>query len=168
VASAKGANVYAFEPFEYVIEDYLSKTVTANPNIVICKYALSNREGTISFMQDVNLPTAGKISNIENSKNEIDNNVGSEAVTVQAITLDKFVQENNLPQVDFIKADIEGAERYMLMGAKQVLKEFAPKLAICTYHLPDDPKTLRKLILDANPNYVVEEKFLKMYAYVPK
>ena len=82
--------------------------------------------------------------------------------------MDTFVEENKLPSVDFIKADIEGAERYMLMGAKRVLKEFAPKIAICTYHLPDDPKVLRELILDANPNYIIEEKFKKMYAYVRK
>jgi len=54
------------------------------------------------------------------------------------------------------------------MGAKRVLKEFAPKIAICTYHLPDDPQVLRELILDANPNYVIVERWKKMYAYVPK
>jgi hypothetical protein len=85
----------------------------------------------------------------------------------QAITLDGFVHENNLEKVDFIKADIEGAERYMLMGAKNVLHDFAPKIAICTYHLPDDPKVLRELILDANPKYIIEEKYKKLYAYVP-
>ena len=55
----------------------------------------------------------------------------------------------------------------MLMGAKQVLKEFAPKIAICKYHLPDDPQILRELILDGNPNYVIEERWKKIYAYVP-
>jgi len=54
----------------------------------------------------------------------------------------------------------------MLVGARQVLKEYAPKISICTYHLPDDPKVLRELILDANPNYIIEERFEKMYAYV--
>jgi hypothetical protein len=48
-----------------------------------------------------------------------------------------------------------------------VLKDFAPKLSICTYHLPDDPKIIRELILDANPKYIIEEKFKKMYAHMP-
>jgi len=52
----------------------------------------------------------------------------------------------------------------MLMGAKRVLREFAPKISICTYHLPDDPEVLRKLILEANPQYVIEERWKKMYA----
>jgi FkbM family methyltransferase len=51
---------------------------------------------------------------------------------IKIITIDKFVEENNLERVDFIKADIEGAERDMLRGATNVLKTFAPKLAICT------------------------------------
>jgi FkbM family methyltransferase len=57
-------------------------------------------------------------------------------------TLDKFADEQNLKRLDFVKADIEGAERDMLAGAKNVLKELAPKLALCTYHLSDDPEVL--------------------------
>jgi len=79
-------------------------------------------------------------------------------IEVRTTTLDNFVHENNLQKVDFIKADIEGAERIMLKGARQVLRDFSPKLSICTYHFPDDPQVLRELTLDANPNYVIEEK----------
>ena len=39
---------------------------------------------------------------------------------IQVTTLDKWVKENNVPRVDFIKADIEGAERLMLEGAQWV------------------------------------------------
>ena len=46
--------------------------------------------------------------------------------------------------------------------------EFAPKIAICTYHMPDDPSVLRELILQANPAYRIEEKWKKMYAHVPQ
>jgi len=86
---------------------------------------------------------------------------------VDCIDLDTFSHEKNLSRIDFIKADIEGAERHMIKGAKYVLRESAPKIAICTYHLPDDPEVLRELILDANPNYVITEKYKKMYAHVP-
>jgi len=144
LASAKDCKAYAFEPLPQMIESCLSKTAEWNKNIEICQYAFSDKKGklTLSF------------ADMETSVNVID--------------LDSFVHENNLPRVDFIKADIEGAERHMLKGAKGVLKEFAPKIAICTYHLPDDPKVLRELILDANPNYVIEERFKKMYAHIPQ
>jgi hypothetical protein len=88
--------------------------------------------------------------------------------TIEVTTIDVFVEENNLTRVDFIKADIEGYERYMLEGAKETLKKFAPKLAICTYHLPDDPEVLAKIIKDANPNYNIVQKRKKLYASLPK
>jgi hypothetical protein len=55
----------------------------------------------------------------------------------------------------------------MLKGAKKILKKHAPKLAICTYHLPDDPEVLRRLILDANPAYKIHQGHMKLYAHVP-
>jgi hypothetical protein len=85
---------------------------------------------------------------------------------VKVTTLDDFVVDNKIAQVDFIKADIEGAERALLTGARNTLKKFAPKLAICTYHLPDDPQVLEHLVLDANPHYMIKHKYQKMYAYV--
>jgi len=163
-ASYKGANVYAFEPFEVIIDRYLTKTAENNKNISICKHALSNEEKQTEFIHNSNYITIGGLTDFA-----IPTTLSwgeKETVTVQAIPLDTWVEKNNIPRVDFIKADIEGAERYMLMGAKKVLKEFAPKIAICTYHLPDDSKVFREIILDANPNYIIEERFLKMYAYV--
>ena len=85
---------------------------------------------------------------------------------VETITLDDFVKENNLERVDFIKADIEGFERNMLSGAQETLKNFAPKLALCTYHLPDDPEVMTKLIMQANPNYKIVYGKKKLYASI--
>jgi len=78
-------------------------------------------------------------------------------------------KENALPRVDSIKADIEGYERYMLMGAQETLRRFAPKLALCTYHLPDDPEVLSELILikQANPDYNIVLKTKSCIASVP-
>jgi hypothetical protein len=85
---------------------------------------------------------------------------------ISITTLDKFVEENKLGRVDFIKADIEGAERDMLRGATNVLRTFAPKLAICTYHLADDPEVLESIIKEANPDYTVVHLRHKLFACV--
>jgi hypothetical protein len=76
------------------------------------------------------------------------------------------VEENNISRIDFIKSDIEGAERDMLRGATKVLQKFAPKLAICTYHLPDDPQVLEQIIKEANPDYRVVHISKKLFAAV--
>jgi hypothetical protein len=80
--------------------------------------------------------------------------------------LDSFVEERGLARIDFIKADIEGAERDMLKGATRVLRDFAPKLAICTYHLADDPVVLEAIIKSANPGYKVVHLRHKLFASV--
>ena len=85
---------------------------------------------------------------------------------MKTIKIDTFVKEKNIKKIDFIKADIEGAERYMLMGAQKTLREFAPKLSLCTYHLPDDEEVMTKLILEANPDYKIIYGENKLYAYV--
>jgi L-asparaginase/Glu-tRNA(Gln) amidotransferase subunit D len=87
---------------------------------------------------------------------------------ISVTSLDKFVEDNHLTIIDFIKADIEGVERDMLKGATNVLQKFEPKLAICTYHLKDDPEVLENIIKTANPNYTVVHLKRKLFAMVVK
>lgn len=82
---------------------------------------------------------------------------------VKIIIIDKFVEENKIECVDFIKVDIEGVERFMLMGVKNVLKEFKLKLVICLYYFFDDKEVLIKIILEVNLKYEFEFIFLKIF-----
>lgn len=96
------------------------------------------------------------------------NTRGEALILAKMITLDEFVSENQIQKVDFIKADIEGAERYMLNGATETLRRFAPKLAICTYHLKDDPQVLEGIIKEANPAYTIVHTRHKLFASVKR
>ena len=158
-ASMKGCKVFAFEPMEYIRHTYLEKTAQMQRNIEICPFALSGQAGEAEFQLDTDNIGASR-------KNEGKTNGALKMQKVKVITLDQFVRERNLERLDFIKADIEGAERHMLLGAKETIRKFSPKLAICTYHLPDDPKVLREIILSIQPRYKIVEKYKKMYAYV--
>lgn len=84
---------------------------------------------------------------------------------VAQTTLDKFVNENNIPRIDFIKADIEGMERNLLLGGKETIKKFHPRISICLYHRPDDPKVLENLLKQFSADYKIIKTKTKLYAY---
>lgn len=152
---------YAFEPVLSTIE-LLKQNIALNRmenGIEIVPYALNDKECDMEIQIERDSCSANSFVRAPS--------VYAGKETVHCITLDQWANENKIQKIDFIKADIEGAERYLLAGATDVLKNFAPKLSICTYHLPDDPQVLENLILKANPNYKIEHAYLKLYAYVP-
>jgi len=76
-----------------------------------------------------------------------------EGPVVLLTTIDKIVTELGLARVDFIKADIEGAERNALLGATKTLERFKPRMAIAAYHLKDDKSVLPTIARKAQPAY---------------
>ena len=163
-ASVKGGTVYAFEPTDTTFA-ILQKTAELNGNIIPVKKGVSDESTSRQFLITANGNSEGnRIGNLTEASNKY-----MEAdYRIETTTIDDFVRENNLPRVDFIKADIEGFERHMLKGAQETLARFAPKLALCTYHLPDDPQVMAELILQANPKYNIVQKRMKLYASVPE
>jgi len=84
----------------------------------------------------------------------------------QAVTIDEVIGELNIPRVDFIKTDIEGAERHALKGASRVLSTYAPKLVVSSYHYPDDPAVLQEIVLAYHPYHVEFDRGCKrMYCH---
>ncbi len=82
---------------------------------------------------------------------------------VQATTIDAVAGELGLASVDYIKMDIEGSERNALMGAKNVMAKYGPRLAICIYHYPDDRVVIPRIILEARPSY---RRYLSSYQHI--
>ena len=159
-ASVRGAKVYAFEPTLKTFA-YLEETARLNGNIIPVRKGLSDENTSTVLFENVT-GNSGANTLIDRTANKM-----MSSYSVETIRLDDFVRENNLPRVDFIKADIEGFERHMLEGAQETLRRFAPKLALCTYHLPDDPEVMASLILKANPRYNIVQKRKKLFASVP-
>ena len=75
---------------------------------------------------------------------------------VPLTTIDHLVAELNLPRVDYIKMDIEGAEVRALRGARQTLGRFHPRMALCTYHVDDHPREVPRAAREAWGGYNVE------------
>lgn len=162
-AAAKKAVCYAFEP---LADTYALLQATAAMNntdaiyIIPVDKGLSDRVGWTSM--DAGNDGSGAGASMEQVVE------GAVESGIAVTTIDEFVKAQGLQRVDFIKADIEGAERDMLRGARETLKRFAPKLAICTYHLPDDPQVLEQIIKEANPDYTVVHTRHKLMAMVVK
>ena len=72
---------------------------------------------------------------------------------VPLTTIDRIVEELQLERVDFIKMDIEGAERKALAGARNTLAKRKPRLALAGYHLEDDQTKIPEIVLAARPDY---------------
>jgi len=78
---------------------------------------------------------------------------GAGSIEVPVTTIDNIVQTLILPRVDYIKMDIEGAEREALAGAMETLKKFRPRLMLDSYHRPDDMQVLPVILRRAHPDY---------------
>ncbi len=81
-------------------------------------------------------------------------------VVIDVTTLDSLADELRLPRVDFIKMDIEGAERSALRGARKLIDRWKPRLAISSYHLPGDPSAICELVWGFRSDYKVATKDL--------
>lgn len=125
------ARIYAFEPNEG-ISYHLNKNISFNGlrNITFVPQAITNFVG-ISEMTD----DRGAGNHLLNDSNEPAFKVSK----VKCNTLDGFVNENNINCIDIIKADIEGEEFNLLIGAKSVLNNFRP---YCIFEL--DEKLLNR------------------------
>jgi hypothetical protein len=80
-------------------------------------------------------------------------NVGAKTVRVQLTTIDQLVTDLKLARVDFIKMDIEGAERNALAGARNTILRFKPRIAVGTYHLADDDTRIPAVISSVRQDY---------------
>lgn len=89
---------------------------------------------------------------------------------VETITLDKLLKELELPWVDFVKVDAEGAELKILEGSAEALKKIK-RMSIATYHeLPGGENEMEKVqgFLQKNGFTVIQERGLRGYTYAQK
>ena len=122
-------------------------------------YAFEPDVGGISNLKEVNRMNGNKIEMVEKyCDKETD-------LALNSISLDDFAKKNNLTKIDFIKADIEGAEAKALSGARNILKNYKPKLAFCTYHKTNNADEIEKIILKTNPEYKIYKQNGIIYAF---
>jgi FkbM family methyltransferase len=67
--------------------------------------------------------------------------------------IDALVARGELDRIDFIKMDVEGAELEILKGATHTLRTQRPRLALATYHRPDDLAVLPAFVASLGLEY---------------
>ena len=74
-------------------------------------------------------------------------------VKVPVTTIDRIVAELGLEKVDFIKMDIEGAEREALKGGEATIRKMRPRMSLATENLEDDPRIVPQVVARFGLNY---------------
>jgi FkbM family methyltransferase len=125
LAGSQG-RVHAFEPVAPTFSLLAShvKRKGAFDNIVLNERALADRAGPVSLLvPDTDLAQAALVRHAAGSWEYAET---IEAHAGNAITLDEYAA--GLPALDFLKCDVEGAERLVLQGGEAAIRRFRPML----------------------------------------
>ena len=74
-------------------------------------------------------------------------------ILAKIVSIDSYVREKNLPRVDCIKLDVEGAELDVLRGATTTIARWKPILLLSAYHKIDDFRTLWNFVNSIRSDY---------------
>ncbi len=121
---------------------------TAAGRVIVYPKGVWNKEDTLTLNVDDTNFAANSVVMHPNSSHP--------SVLAPLTTIDKLVVELNLPRVDFIKMDIEGAEVPALAGGRQTIARYKPRMAIATEHKPDDEYTIPAAVRQIRGDYQVE------------
>jgi FkbM family methyltransferase len=109
-------HVYAFEPGDREAA-LLQHNVDVNGlgNVTIVRRAVSDVHGTATL----GISADGAMNSFARTRHPGQHIVGWQSVPVT--TLDRFAEDSHVARIDFVKIDVEGAERLVIHGAQQIL-----------------------------------------------
>jgi len=165
-------NILAFEPDPENIMLLEMTHKDANlQNLEICKSALSNVDGEVSFFQDTLTSATGCIEGKDKPWVEQYLNGSSNEISIKTRTIDSVVLDDKTPSL--IKIDVEGHEVEVLQGGKNTLLRAKPLLIIESF--PPKQKTVLSLLqelgyksVDADRHSPLNLKTNNLFAWHPQ
>lgn len=158
-AIARGCEkIYAIDP---VMNEMIVKCKDFyGEKMKLCEYAIGNFEGCVDIRVN---PKITRNSSIYCVTNDL-----TTKKTANMITLDKFIINEGIQKVDFVKMYLDDKDLGELVGAKNTLKNMHPRLAIFPYSSENTDsfkQKVRSKILEINPDYQIECHYEKIFAY---
>lgn len=129
----KDLEIHSFEPDEKNFLLLQNEAENSKHRCFPMKLGLYDKNATLRFLSTNQ--TVGYGCKIENAGD----------VVINTTSIDNYCRENNI-MPSFIKLDVEGVEKEVLVGAKEIIKKNKPKLAISLYHKYKDLWELPYLI----------------------
>lgn len=127
----KHGRVFAFEPEPRNFET-LRRKMSRFPVVTPVQKAVSDAVGTAMLHLDsfhAGHSLVGVIAGPAVSE-----------VSVPLTSLDAFVRDNNLPGIDVVKLDVEGAELQAIAGLREQMSGSRPPVILCEVHTPHRPE----------------------------
>ncbi len=123
LAASKAINgrVFAFEP-NALLHSQIQNSLRFNnfENVQVVAAAVSNKHRQAALLYLSSADNKGM------SALATPSNYSGQTTTIETITIDNWVADNNISRVDIIKMDIEGAETLALEGMRNTLIRFSP------------------------------------------
>jgi FkbM family methyltransferase len=123
------ARVVAFEPSPENVACYRMnfKREIKEGRVTLVEKGVWDSNETLSF-SSTNTLNPGSHHIVEKGPGNIE---------IPVSTIDEMCRELNLPKVDYIKMDVEGAETRALKGAAETIRAFRPRLCVVAEHTSD-------------------------------
>jgi FkbM family methyltransferase len=116
-------HVYAFEPGQRELE-LLRHNIQLNnlSNVTVVESAVGDLDGIVEFV----VSHDGALNSIKETKHPAQSL--KEKREVNITRLDSYIAANHIYRVDFIKVDVEGAEKLVFEGASELLSQMQPTI----------------------------------------
>jgi FkbM family methyltransferase len=135
ICAQKARKVLAFEPLPKFVAA-LRKNFERSPKVTIYPYALGH-----------------KAQKARITDNEILSAISSDGpIEIEIKTLDEILLSSGEP-VTFLKADVEGGEFQLLLGAEELIRKYKPKIAVTVYHTANNVPQMQTFLSQVQPSY---------------
>lgn len=151
-----GLRMYCFEPDPRNVESF--KQRIHDPRVQLFQMAVGDRDDKMIFHQSSTIYSSSlKEPNVETLNAKWPTIKFDREFEVDVVTLDTFLAQHDINRIDFVWADVQGAEDMLLHGAKKSLRDkirfFYTEYSDVAYY-KDEPD-LRAILQNIGPNWKV-------------